>query len=264
MNRSEKHRTTADWNINETSVARVSGRDGCSRNAPVQDTFDNLLAELTKTKAALAESVQTLQFAAQRIAELEKTNDRRRSELKHLVRREAQARVFGYHDELTGLANRRLLKDRLRQAMARGARENLYVALVLLDLDDFKRVNDELGQPVGDHVLRIVAARLIAATRGADTACRYGGDEFVVMLPQVEDMRMVHAVAGKLSAAITAPITVDDCEILLTASAGCVVYPDDGETCPDLIEAADRRLYCAKASRTTVAINRPSGRMGGH
>ncbi len=264
MNRFEKHRTTAAWSVNKTAEDRVFWLDGCSQDASVQDPADKLSTELTKTKAALAESLQTLQFAAQRIVELEKSNDRRRSELQHLVRREAQARVFGYHDELTGLANRRLLKDRLSQAMAQGARENLYVALVLLDLDDFKRVNDELGHPVGDHVLRIVAARLIAATRGADTACRYGGDEFVVMLPQVDNIQMVDAVAGKLRAAITTPIRVGNCEISLTASAGSVVYPDDGETCPGLIEVADRRLYCAKASRTAVAINRSSGRMGGH
>jgi diguanylate cyclase (GGDEF)-like protein len=148
--------------------------------------------------------------------------------------------------------------------MAQATRENLSVALVLLDLDDCKHINDELGHPVGDQVLRIVAARRIAATRGADTACRYGGDEFVVMLPQVEDSRMADAVASKFKTAITAPIAVDNCEITLTASAGCVLYTDDGTTCAELIEVADQRLYRDKASRSNVAIHCTPDRMGGY
>ena len=264
MNGPRKYLTPKSWNGSAPGLPGVSRRGELIHDVFGTDSSERMRTELADTKAALADTKRELQLAERRIAELERTNKRRRIELKHLVHREAQARVFGCHDELTGLANRRLLKDRLTQAMAQATRENLSIALVLLDLDDFKSINDELGHPVGDQVLRIVAARLIAATRGADTACRYGGDEFVVMLPQVDDNRMADAVASKLRVAITAPIAVDNCEILLTASAGCVFYPEDGTTCAELIEVADRRLYRAKASRTCVAINRASGRMGGH
>lgn len=248
----------------ETGLAESAWHARANRGvaaAPVP--CDETRAELEWTRTALATSAQLLELAERRIVELERMNERRRSALKQLVQREAQARAFGHYDELTGLANRRLLKDRLGQAMAQATRKNLSVALVLLDLDDFKRINDELGHPVGDQVLQIVAARLIAATRGADTACRYGGDEFVVMLPQVDDCNMARSVTRKLQAGITVPIGVANYEIRLTASAGCVVYPKDAATCTGLIDVADQRLYRAKALRTPVAISSRPDPMGG-
>lgn len=265
MSRPREQATASASSADETARNDFSGSggmDGDARGSAV--TFAEARAELARTRAALATSMLDLQLATRRIVELERMNESRQFELRHLVQREAQARVFGHYDELTGLANRRLLKDRLRQAMAQATRKNLSIALVLLDLDDFKRINDELGHPVGDRVLQIVAARLIAATRGADTPCRYGGDEFVVMLPQVDDGDMASAVADKLRTSITAPIGVANREIRLTASAGCVLYPKDATTCAGLIDVADQRLYRAKAHRTPVAISAVPNRMRGH
>lgn len=250
------------WNVPETDLGGAIDCGPRGVRSVHADRYEALATELAETKTALAENFQGLQAASKQIAVLEEANIRRRRELKHLVQREAQARVFGYHDELTGLANRRLLKDRLNQAMAQAARQHGQLALILLDLDDFKSINDRLGHPVGDQVLSIVAARLVAGTRDADTTCRYGGDEFVIMLPQVDDVHMVDVVASKLQAALKAPIFVGHCDIRLTASTGVVVYPDDGESCDALLRVADQGLYRAKAGRSVVSIKSPSGRIG--
>jgi diguanylate cyclase len=101
--------------------------------------------------------------------------------------------------------------------------------LLLLDLDGFKRVNDELGHAAGDRVLKQVAARLIAGIRGADTACRYGGDEFVIMLPEFDGGESAATVAESIRAQLAAPYAIGDDAISVTASIGTAIYPDDGE-----------------------------------
>ena len=110
--------------------------------------------------------------------------------------------VHLYHDELTGLPNRRLLRDRLNQ-MAQGARQHKQVVLLLLDLDGLETINDQLGHAAGDKVLQAVAERLSASIRAADTACRYGGDEFVIMLPEVDQPGLAGAVAAKVRARLS-------------------------------------------------------------
>jgi diguanylate cyclase (GGDEF)-like protein len=128
------------------------------------------------------------------------------------------------------------------------------VVLLLLDLDDFKSINDRLGHAVGDKVLRMVAERLAAGIRGADTACRYGGDEFVIMLPAVADARFAVAVSEKLRTVLSAPYVIDNFEIHMSASTGKVVYPYEGESPVELLEKADVALYREKTTRGKVSI----------
>ena len=124
--------------------------------------------------------------ARRQVSHLSETNARL-SELADLHEREIErARYFAYHDELTGLPNRSLLLDRLNQVLAGAKRHDRQFALLFLDLDRFKEVNDRLGHSAGDKLLRRVAERLLSCVRGGDTACRYGGDEFVLLLPEVD------------------------------------------------------------------------------
>jgi diguanylate cyclase len=212
-------------------------------------------SELADITQALTISRQDAQAAREHIQSLIEINSRLNRELIELARREAQVRDFAYHDELTGLPNRRLLLDRLNQALAQAARQHKQVVLLLLDLDGFKSVNDKLGHAGGDKLLQAVARRLTEGIRGADTACRYGGDEFVIMLPEVDNPRMAAAVWGKLKMALGEPYFIDGYQIRLTASMGAVVYPTDGQTDKELIRMADRALYRAKDRGGDSATN---------
>jgi diguanylate cyclase (GGDEF)-like protein len=165
-----------------------------------------------------------------------------------LEREVAQAYHFACHDQLTGLPNRRLLRDRLSQAVVQATRRQKQVALLLLDLDGFKSVNDRLGHMIGDKLLQRIAERLISSIRGGDTACRYGGDEFVILLAEVEDAESALAVARKLHAHLTKqPYFVDEHSFAITASIGIAVHPCDGSSHEDLISRADTAMYLAKS-----------------
>jgi len=152
------------------------------------------------------------------------------------------------HDALTGLPNGLLLHDRLNKALALGQRRKKPVAVIFLDLDGFKDINDSLGHAAGDSILRSVATRLTAALRLSDTVSRRSGDEFVIVLPEVERAEDAGAVAGKLLVAASAPYWVGAHEVGLTASIGVAVYPDHGENADALITNADAAMYRAKRS----------------
>jgi diguanylate cyclase (GGDEF)-like protein len=147
-----------------------------------------------------------------------------------------------------------LLRDRLDQALAQAARQRKAVALLLLDLDGFKGINDTLGHATGDQLLQAVARRLQVNVRAADTACRYGGDEFVVMLPEIDGPGMAAAVADKLRTALDAPYTIDGFEVRVAVSIGSVVYPDDGHSYEQLMRRVDAALYRAKPVHREAAI----------
>jgi diguanylate cyclase (GGDEF)-like protein len=137
--------------------------------------------------------------------------------------------------------------DRFNQAAARGARQLKQVALLFLDLDGFKSINDALGHTAGDLLLQQVAARLTASIRTSDTACRYGGDEFVVLLPELECRESAVAAAEKIRAHLAAPYRVERTTIEMTASVGMAMFPIDGSDFGDLIQHADAGMYCNKA-----------------
>ena len=207
------------------------------------------IARVQQLERALASSQQEAIAAQQQLAMLSETYARL-SEL--AVEREhevASVRHSAYHDELTGLPNRALLLDRLNQALVRAKRQHKQLALLLLDLDGFKDVNDRLGHIAGDKLLQRVAERLLSCIRGSDTACRYGGDEFVVLLPEVDDQNRALVVAGEIHARLAKPYMVDDYSIAVTASIGVAVYPLDGTTENDLIKQADVAMYLAKPGR---------------
>ncbi len=162
-------------------------------------------------------------------------------------------RHLAHHDELTGLPNRILLLDRLDQALARAKRQHRHLALLFLDLDRFKDINDRLGHAAGDRLLQQVAERLRSSIRGGDTACRYGGDEFVILLPEVDDEAHALAVAGKIRTRLAKPCLVDDHSIAMTVSIGVSVYPVHGSSQHDLIRQADFAMYLAKAPKVASA-----------
>ena len=213
----------------------------------VSHRLQQALAELAELKQTLATSQKESIDARQQIGIVTDTNARLTQQVKQLEQELVEAHHFAYHDELTGLPNRSLLRDRLNQALAQAARQNKQVGLLLLDLDGFKSVNDMLGHATGDKILQRVAERLLSCIREADTACRYGGDEFVILLPEVDGEKSAAEVAQKLRVQLARPYLVDDQPIAVTASIGVAVYPRDGSSQDDLIRRADIAMYLAKA-----------------
>jgi diguanylate cyclase (GGDEF)-like protein len=162
--------------------------------------------------------------------------------------RRSQVRVefLATHDSLTGLPNRILARDRFGHAIALARRHQTRAALVFLDLDNFKSVNDSLGHPRGDELLRTVGDRLTQVLRDSDTVCRQGGDEFLILLGDVRDRSDVTEIAVKLLGQLTAPFLLDGLEVSTSGSMGIAMYPDDGADFDELLKKADIAMYVAK------------------
>jgi diguanylate cyclase (GGDEF)-like protein/PAS domain S-box-containing protein len=152
------------------------------------------------------------------------------------------------HDALTGLANRHLLQDRLQQALFRAGRRDLRCAVMFLDLDHFKLVNDGLGHHVGDSLLKRVGAELGTILRPEDTVARFGGDEFVLIASEVQSLADVTEIAERIIARLSSPLIVEDQEITVSASLGIALYPLDGDSVDELLKNADAAMYHAKES----------------
>ncbi len=215
--------------------------DAIRRNAPVRQHDDRLLVRRDGEPVAVTQSAAPVvdRFGQASGAVL----------LLHDVSQvRAQTQVLAHqalHDHLTGLPNRLLLDDRLSQALAQMDR-GYKGALLYVDLDHFKPINDSLGHPVGDRVLQEVASRLRAGVREDDTVSRQGGDEFVLLLVRLADPRDAARVAEKLIHAIEQPIHVDGHELSVSASIGIALLPQDGRDKDTLTKAADAALYHAK------------------
>jgi diguanylate cyclase (GGDEF)-like protein len=151
------------------------------------------------------------------------------------------------HDSLTGLPNRLLLNERLGWALALSSRYGRRLAVLFLDLDRFKEINDSLGHGIGDQVLRQVSDRLVRCVRTSDTVSRIGGDEFVILLSEIESEKDATICAGKIIAAVAAPLKIALHELYPALSVGISIYPSDGEDAETLIKNADTAMYHAKA-----------------
>jgi diguanylate cyclase (GGDEF)-like protein/PAS domain S-box-containing protein len=160
---------------------------------------------------------------------------------------------MAHHDALTGLPNRRLMQDRLNQAIMAARRKQRHVAVLFLDLDRFKVVNDTLGHDTGDFILKDVARRLVSCVREGDTVSREGGDEFVIILPDLERPEHARVVADKILKELARPVEIGAHEIHVTPSIGISHYPNDATDVHQLLKHADNAMYQAKdAGRNTI------------
>ena len=166
------------------------------------------------------------------------------------ARRELEKRLdyLAYHDTLTGLPNRTLLIDRLGHAVKRAQRDNTLLALLIIDLDQFKNINDSLGHFAGDLLLQAAAQRFQHAIRSADTVARLGGDEFTILLENVKHIEAVEEVADKILQEFSMPFEIEKNKLYISASVGIVIYPMADDQIEDLLRAADTAMYHAKAA----------------
>ena len=187
--------------------------------------LQQLETELTESKIALAGITAALSTAQQDV-------------------REAQMRAL--HDSLTGLPNRELFDDRLAHAIALADRHDWTLALMFLDLDRFKSLNDDHGHPAGDAALKIVAQRLLQYVRDEDTVCRNGGDEFLYLLMNPRSKKNIEHIADSVLRTIAQPVPIEGRELVIKASIGIAIYPEHGATGEQLIAKADAAMYRAK------------------
>jgi diguanylate cyclase (GGDEF)-like protein/PAS domain S-box-containing protein len=162
--------------------------------------------------------------------------------------KESESRLdhLAHHDPLTGLPNRLLLMARMEQSLARARRNNTLLAVLFIDLDRFKDINDTLGHPVGDLLLQAVALRLAECVREEDTVSRLGGDEFTVLIEELHDSSAAGTVAQKIIVALAQPLVLQGHEVFITASIGIALFPDDGADVTTLLKNSDSALYRAK------------------
>jgi diguanylate cyclase (GGDEF)-like protein len=155
---------------------------------------------------------------------------------------------LAHYDDLTNLPNRRLLRDRLQREIAQARRHKQFLGVMLLDLDNFKSINDTLGHAAGDLLLMEVSRRLMACLRGSDTVARLGGDEFTLMLPNIARPEDLSVVATKIAEALIPPVVIGGQELFVTASMGSCICPGDGDSVDQLLKNADSAMYRSKQS----------------
>jgi diguanylate cyclase len=166
---------------------------------------------------------------------------------------ERRARHRALHDPTTGLPNLTLFYDRLSNALAQADRHAWRLAVMFIDLDDFKVVNDTLGHDAGDRVLQVVARRLQAVVRAGDTVSRRSGDEFLVLMLEAKDQPNVTAFAARIADSVAEPYAVDGVKISVRASIGTALYPEHGRSAQELLKHADAAMYLTKKQKTEVA-----------
>jgi diguanylate cyclase (GGDEF)-like protein len=207
-----------------------------------------VVAALVVVVSLLAQGLATRILAQLDAAATER--GRLEAELAAAHQAQEELRKLAYHDELTGLPIRSLLYDRLGLAIAHAEREGSHLAVLFVDLDGFKAVNDSFGHAFGDCLLVEMALRLRASVRAGDTVARFGGDEFVVLLDSVTDAQDAAIVASKVRGAVEAPFLSDGRAVELAASVGVGVYPRDGASPDELVKRADADMYRDKPRPT--------------
>jgi len=165
-----------------------------------------------------------------------------------------ELRTLAYHDNLTGLPNRSLLHDRLGVAITHARRQGTRLAVLFLDLDDFKKMNDSYGHAFGDRLLVELAGRIRASVRAGDTVARFGGDEFVVLLDEVSGTADAAHVATKVLEALQTPFRLDGHEVTVAASVGMSLFPDDGVSGDELLRQADAAMYRDKQDEARCGL----------
>ena len=175
-------------------------------------------------------------------------------EINELKQAEIDLQYLATHDLLTTLPNRYLFFDRLEQAILRANRQSNKFALLYLDLDGFKAINDRGGHDLGDRVLKLLAERLLHVVRSSDTVARMGGDEFVILLDEIRQVKYAMRTAQKILRALEAPYVINQQVYMATASIGISMYPDHAPDAGSLLKAADHAMYVAKQQKNAIMV----------
>lgn len=218
--------------------------DALQKSEAVENKVQDASEALSLVNVALKDEVQERIILQEKLAAEVKQGD--------------EARHASLHDPLTGLPNRALFNDRLEHGLAHAKRNGISLAVMFVDLDDFKSINDTHGHDVGDLVLKTISGRLKQASRDEDTVCRHGGDEFLYMLVAISNERDIMTVAQKVIAMVKLPCDIRvrdiDISLVIKPSIGIAIFPTDGITADSLVANADKAMYQAKRSKSGYTL----------
>jgi|GEM_PF-1468635 len=242
-------------------VSVTAGANGASRGGVSSDRVNaDVVAcadDLDALQATLTAELGRCARLERELADVQTALARSRAELADTRHGERRARHLALHDSLTGLPNRRCFGERLDRALAQVEPAHPGLALLYIDLDDLKAINDRHGHDTGDELLKIVAARLRAALREQDVVSRLGGDEFACLLTDLLNREQLAHLACKLFDTVSAPMQIGECALVVRASIGIATCPADGSTGAALLKHADTAMYCAKREQTGYAFFSP-------
>ena len=218
-----------------TQVPAIAIVDAIERSEAVEGKVQEAAEKLSVVNLALAVEVHARHALEERLDTITQESE--------------SALHAAFHDALTGLPNRALFDNRLEHGLAQAKRHGFTLAVMFIDLDGFKAINDKHGHSIGDAVLQSVADRLQENTRVDDTVSRYGGDEFLYLLMSIDDDKHVLQIAEKIAEAIQQPCTLSVGDVVVKSSIGISIFPKDGSSAADLIESADKAMYQAKRAK---------------
>ena len=220
--------------------------EGGARLPGVEDVLEKNEAVESKVQ----EAVEQLTVVNQSLADEVKHRHALELQLATVTEKEESARHAALHDPLTGLPNRALFDDRLEHGLAQATRHGWTMAVMFLDLDDFKKINDLYGHDVGDAVLQTIATRLQENLRGEDTVSRHGGDEFLYLLMEIGGDQDATQIVKKIMKAIQVPCELSVGKLTINPSIGIAIFPKDGTTADALVKSADTAMYQAKRNKS--------------
>lgn len=233
---------------------RVSGESSDELGTLIGD-FNAMLVEIQARDEKLRLHQEELEArVVQRTRELERANTELAASKEHAESVAKRMQFHAHHDALTGLPNRVLLNDRIKTELAHARREQSILALLFLDLDRFKIINDSLGHATGDQLLRIISRRIKDCLREGDTVARLGGDEFMVLLPRIASASDAGRIGNKIIESLTEPATCNGHDLHITTSVGISIYPFDGTDAETLVRNADISMYRAKELGRNKAV----------
>lgn len=252
--------------VQESASELASANAALKQDVERQPLAAGVTAVLAKTEAVedkIDEASRRLSAINQALETQVRDRHMLDNQLAAVTQQEAAARHAALHDALTDLPNRALFSDRLEHGLAHARRHGERVAVLFVDLDNFKFINDTYGHEAGDSVLRTVGQRLRETTRDVDTISRYGGDEFLFLLSEVRDEMVVSAFVEKLIATIQLPCMIalpeGDIPHIVKASVGIALFPHHGTTADALVHSADTAMYRAKRNKAGFAFSEPVG-----
>lgn len=215
-------------------------QDVLQQSELIEEKVQECAQDLQAINAALAQEIRERRKLEQKLSDSKAAEER--------------ARYLAYHDITTGLANRALFNERLAHALLQAERHGWTLAVMYLDLDKFKTINDTHGHPVGDKVLQLVGKRLQGCIRAEDTISRIGGDEFLCLLMEVKNDRAVAKVAELMVKKVSEPCEMNQIKLVIQPSIGIALYPKDGTTAETLLKVADATMYRAKEGKTNYCF----------